>query len=262
MMQSGYYNSIGAMVTQFNKLDTVTNNLANLNTAGFKQDKNIVGDFMRLYEEKRNILPLDNNTVEGSKFYNRTMDRVPQVVEQYTDYAQGPIKQTENPLDLAIKSKHNFFLIQNGDQLQLSRNGAFSVNEDGFLVNKNGDYLLGADKNKISINTNTRLDIDSDGLIYQNNELSNELFIASVENTKKLTKAGNGNFHIGEQNIYHNDTSGLIASGHLEQSNVNPIYSMSELIVTNRLLEMSQKAANSQMDDMNNDAINKIASTK
>ena len=261
-MQSGYYSSIGAMVTQFNKLDTVTNNLANLNTAGFKQDKNIVGDFMNLYQEKRDILPLENNTVEGSKFYNRTMDRVPQIVEQYTDYGQGAIKQTDNPLDLAIKSEHNFFLVQSGDKVQLSRNGAFSVNEDGFLINKNGDFVLSSEKNKIAIEASSSLNIDADGLLYQDNQLSSRLFVASVDNTKALTKAGNGNFDLNKQKTYHNDTSGLIASGYLEQSNVNPIYSMSQLIVTNRLLEMSQKAANSQMDDMNNDAINKVASTK
>jgi len=67
-MQSGFYSNTGGMVTQFNRLDVISNNLANLNTNGYKKDDVVIGDFMRLYQEKRDELPLDNNTKEGSKF--------------------------------------------------------------------------------------------------------------------------------------------------------------------------------------------------
>jgi flagellar basal-body rod protein FlgF len=56
-MQSGYYSSAAGMVTQFNRLDTIANNLANVNTVGFKEDNLIVGDFQRLYKEARDELP-------------------------------------------------------------------------------------------------------------------------------------------------------------------------------------------------------------
>ncbi|MEO1953735.1 MAG: flagellar basal body protein, partial [Campylobacterales bacterium] len=65
-MQSGYYSSAAGMVTQFNRLDVIANNLANVNTAGFKEDNVVVGDFMRMYNEARDELPNANNSKEAA----------------------------------------------------------------------------------------------------------------------------------------------------------------------------------------------------
>ena len=83
-MQTGYYNAAAGMVAQFSRLDNIANNLANVNTAGFKEDNLIVGDFMRLYKEARDELPHANHTKEGAQFLNRAMTKAPQIVEQYT----------------------------------------------------------------------------------------------------------------------------------------------------------------------------------
>jgi len=61
-MQTGYYNAAAGMVTQFNRLDLIANNLANVNTAGFKEDDVVIGDFSRLYKEARDKLPHPNQT--------------------------------------------------------------------------------------------------------------------------------------------------------------------------------------------------------
>ncbi|MDE7235464.1 MAG: flagellar basal body protein, partial [Helicobacter japonicus] len=58
-MQSGYYNTTGGMVTQFNRLDLISNNLANLNTTGFKRDDVVIGDYLRLYETHKEQLPIE-----------------------------------------------------------------------------------------------------------------------------------------------------------------------------------------------------------
>ena len=60
-MQNGYYAATGAMATQFNRLDLTSNNLANLNTNGFKRDDAITGDFLRLYQQYREQLPLERS---------------------------------------------------------------------------------------------------------------------------------------------------------------------------------------------------------
>ena len=65
-MQTGFYASAAGMVTQFNRLDTIANNLANVNSVGFKEDNLVVGDFMRVFQEKRDELPNANNTKEGA----------------------------------------------------------------------------------------------------------------------------------------------------------------------------------------------------
>ncbi|NOR58673.1 MAG: flagellar biosynthesis protein FlgG, partial [Sulfurimonas sp.] len=88
-MQSGYYSSAAGMVTQFNRLDTIANNLANVNTIGFKEDNLIVGDFQRLYKEARDELPNGNHSEDGAQFLNRAMTKAPQVVDEYTNFAIG-----------------------------------------------------------------------------------------------------------------------------------------------------------------------------
>ena len=261
-MQTGYYNAIGGMVTQFNKLDVLSNNLANLNTTGFKQDKTIVADYMRLYQEKRDELPHPNNTKEASKFLNRSLVRVPQVSEIYTDLKIGALKETQAPLDLAISKKDLFLAVKVGDKMQLSRSGVLSIDGNGMLTNQRGDFILNKKQQPIQLDTNKNITIDKDGVIYLDNAYVDELMVAYVDNPRKLTKSGNSQFDTNGQTIKHFESANALHQGYLEQSNVNPVRAMTDLIATNRLLEMSQKVASSQMDDMNNEAINKIAVNK
>lgn len=104
-MQNGYYSVTGAMVAQFNKLDLISNNLANLNTTAFKRDDVVMGDFERVFQEYQDEMPIKDNTKEASKFMNATVARVPQIVEQYTKYEQGGIKNTGNTFDFCIKTR-------------------------------------------------------------------------------------------------------------------------------------------------------------
>lgn len=92
-MQTGFYSSAAGMVAQFNRLDTISNNLANVNTTGFKQDNLVIGDFMRLYKEARDELPIENQTKDGAQFINRTMARAPQVVDSFTDHSVGNMQK-------------------------------------------------------------------------------------------------------------------------------------------------------------------------
>ena len=91
-MQNGYYSVTGAMVTQFNKLDVISNNLANLNTPAFKRDDVVIGDFKRIFQEFQEEMPLKDNTKEASKFINATIDRVPQIVESMSNTSKAALK--------------------------------------------------------------------------------------------------------------------------------------------------------------------------
>jgi len=141
-MINGYYGATGAMVTQFNRLNVISNNLANINTAGFKQDDIIIGDFERIFSEKREILPLENNTKKAAKFLNRSLNKVPIVVEEYTNFDIGDIQKTSNPLDVALKEKNQFFVIQTPGGEKLTRAGNFNINAKGYLVTKDGFKVL------------------------------------------------------------------------------------------------------------------------
>jgi flagellar basal-body rod protein FlgG len=270
-MQTGYYSSAAGMVTQFNRLNTISNNLANVNTNGYKEDDLIVGDFMRLYQEKRDELPNEDNTKEAAKFLNRTMARTPQIVDEYTDFSVGNMQKTSNSLDVALSREDLFFAVKTPEGVRFTRDGSFSLDDEGKLVTKEGYEVLGDDyfKSKEGISfatTDNVINIDKNGQIYTNVPGSTsltenkKLFIADIDNLKNLQKEGDNLYKLDDMtDMEISADSGAVKQGFVEKSNVNAVKMMTQLIETNRLVGMYQKAMDAQMNDMNRDAIEKIA---
>ncbi len=261
-MINGFYSATGAMVTQFNRLNLISNNLANVNTDGFKQDDIIIGDYERLISQKRDKLPLENNTKEAAKFLNRALNKVPQVVEEYTNFSIGNMIKTSNPLDIALKHKNSFFVINTPTGEKLSRDGAFNLDENGYLVTKDGFKVLDINDNPILIPLNAKnITIDNNANIYVNKEKIATLKIVSIDDLKILKKSGNNmwEFVPGSEAISTNNST---LQGYLEKSNVNVIKEMTDLIETNRLVEEYQKVMTTFMDDLNRDAIEKLANVR
>ncbi len=270
-MQTGYYQAAAGMVTQFNRLDLLANNLANVNTAGFKEDEVVIGDFMRLYKEARDELPNENNSKEAAKFFNRTMARVPQIVDRYTDYSVGNLEKTDNTLDVALSRENLFFLVKTPQGIRLTRDGSFTTNEEGKLVTKQGYEVLPSDyfENGGAIEiaqSDTVVKIDKNGQITTNIPNSYQmtpnakLFIFQPDNPQMLKKTGDNLYVYENESVYKPlESSGAVRQGFVEKSNVNAVKMMTQLIETNRLVGMYQKAMDTQMNEMNRDAIEKIA---
>jgi len=270
-MQSGYYDSAAGMVTQFNRLDTIANNLANVNTAGFKEDSLVVGDFMRIFKEARDELPNANQSEDGAAFINRTMNRAPQIVDAFTNYSVGNMQKTDNPLDFALSREGLFFVVDTPQGVRLTRNGSFTKSDEGKLVTKEGFEVLPSDY--LGTNSRMRLDredsvieVDKNGQIYTNIQgtvkltLRSKFFIVQPENIQLLEKEG-ANLYKYEKiaSAKSLEESGAVRQGFIEKSNVNAVHMMTQMIETNRLVGMYQKVMDSQMNDMNRDAITKIA---
>ncbi len=270
-MQSGYYDAAAGMVTQFNRLDSIANNLANVNTAGFKQDNLVVGDFMRIYKEARDKLPNTNHTEDGAEFINRTMNRAPQIVDKYTDHSLGAMQKTDNPLDFALSRKGLFFAVKTPNGIRLTRDGAFIVNNEGKITTKQGYEVLPNDYfaagGSISINQeDSILEVDKNGQMYTNIPntvkltIGSKLFIAQPDNTRVLQKEGDNLYKYADvESMQSIEESGAVKQGFIEKSNVNSVHMMTQMIETNRLVGMYQKVMDTQMNDMNKDAITKIA---
>ncbi|OHE01922.1 MAG: flagellar biosynthesis protein FlgG [Sulfurimonas sp. RIFOXYD12_FULL_33_39] len=270
-MQSGYYSSAAGMVTQFNRLDTIANNLANVNTAGFKEDNLVVGDFMRLYKEARDELPNGNHTKEAAQFLNRTMNKAPQIVDSYTDYSVGDMQKTDNSLDLALSREGLFFLVKTPQGIRLTREGSFTKDDEGKLITKSGYEVLPSDyfitKQPITLTQdNNIVHVDKNGQMSTNIPNSaklnaaSKIFVAQPDNMALLKKEGNNLFRYdGEQEFESIEQSGAVVQGFVEKSNVNAVKMMTQMIETNRLVGMYQKAMDTQMNDMNRDAIEKLA---
>jgi flagellar basal-body rod protein FlgF len=271
-MQTGYYSAAAGMVTQFNRLDTIANNLANVNTAGFKQDNVVVGDFMRIYKEARDELPNANQTQDAAQYLNRTMTRAPQIVDAYTNYSVGSMQKTDNPMDFALSREGLFFAVKTPQGIRLTRDGSFVTNDEGTLVTKQGYEVLPSDYfaaggGNITLNAeDSVLEVDKNGQLQTNipgtiqMAAGSKLFVAQPDNTKLLIKEGDNLYKYEDiSSIESIEESGAVVQGFVEKSNVNAVKMMTQMIETNRLVGMYQKVMDTQMNDMNREAIDKIA---
>ena len=253
-MQNGYYQATGGMVTQFNKLDVITNNLANINTSGYKRDDVVIADFKRIFKETQDELPIENHTRDASRFVNTTIDGIPQVSQEYTDFSLGSLKATNNPLDLAMTREDAFYLVQTKDG---------EVNKQGYKV-LSSDYFNNPQNAGIRIpNGAVQISVDKNGSIEVDGAQNARLFVAQVDDIRALQKDGDNVYKIDDlTRIRYLENSNAIRQGFSQGSNVNPVTEMVGLIEANRMVEMYQKVMTAHMDDLNQEAINKLAAVK
>ncbi|PKT75167.1 flagellar hook-basal body protein [Helicobacter winghamensis] len=274
-MQGGYYNSVGGMVTQINRLDVIANNIANANTTGFKRDDVVIGDFLRLYEQHKEFLPIDEQTKDAAQFYNRSLNRVPQIVEEYTDNKVGGMMITDNTFDFALSKENMYFMVETPDGIRYTRDGSFVLNEQGRLVTKEGYPVLPREyldaPQYIEFIDGFQVEVDSNGNIYTrdlNNEGISEMAlmanigVVSFENPKYLKKIGDNLYSYPQERTDEREAlerSGAVRQGFLEKSNINVVQEMTGLIETNRLVEAYSKVLKTHMDELNTEAITKLA---
>ena len=236
-MNQGTYPLAASMINQINRLDQVSNNLANINTNGFKQEGTTETTFnyylQRMQEE--NTAPTKINTVTNT---------VPKIDAKFINSEMGPIAMTGNTLDFALSNPDTFFKIQNANgDIVYSRDGAFK-NLDNFLVDSNGNNVLNAGNEPIVI---------EDGF---------ELQIGVVKTPfTNLEKLGDNTYSLKDANnleIFENNDT-FVVQGAIEKSNVNSVSAMVELIDAHRRFDQSQKAVKS-IDDLNAALIDKIGS--
>ena len=219
-MNQGTYPLAASMINQFNRLDQISNNLANINTNGFKQEGTTETTFnyylQRMQEE--NTAPTKINTVTNT---------VPKIDAKFINSEMGPIAMTGNTLDFALSNPDTFFKIQNANgDIVYSRDGAFK-NLDNFLVDSNGNNVLNAGNEPIVI---------EDGF---------ELQIGVVKTPfTNLEKLGDNTYSLKDANnleIFENNDT-FVVQGAIEKSNVNSVSAMVELIDAHRRFDQSQKA--------------------
>lgn len=234
-MNQGVYPLAASMINQINRLDQISNNLANTNTYGFKQEGTTETTFN--YYLKRAQESNENPTK-----VNVVTNNIPKIDSRYINGEMGPIIMTGNNLDFALNDPDTFFKIQNekGD-IVYTRDGAFK-NLDGFLVDSNGNNVLNQDNEPIVIEDGFVAQIGVTRTLYTN-----------------LDKIGNNTYMPKNQNelevIENNDN--MIVQGAVESSNVNSVSAMVELIDAHRRFDQSQRAMKS-IDEINAGLIDKI----
>lgn len=235
------YPLAASMINQLNRVDTISNNLANSKTVGYKEENVIQGSFNDYLTRAQDETGLDHDL---SKIYNT----IPKIDNSYTDTTVGNTVSTGNTLDFAIKQKDLYFKVQDeSGKIFLTRDGVFS-NQNNILVSKNGFKVLDINDQPVAIDN-------------QNAFASNiGLFKTNMQN---IQKTGNNNYKIIDANqVQTNITDeSTLAQGATEMSNTNSVSAMVALIEAHRNFEQAQKAITG-LSDLSTTLIDKIGSVK
>ncbi|MBR9985561.1 MAG: flagellar basal-body rod protein FlgF [Desulfosarcina sp.] len=242
-----YLAAAGALVQQL-RLEVLANNVANISTIGYKGDRSI-------FQIPQETEPQTFETsIEGVQPLSPYAPPFATVV----DFSQGAIRQTGNPLDVAINGS-GFFSIQTPEGLQYTRQGNFTLDSNGVLVTPDGYPVLG-EGGEITLEEGS-VAIDLQGGVYLDGDEVGRLQIIDISNSETLKKAGNGRFVGSEETISAElPESTTLSQGYLEAANVNPVRAMTEMIETSRAFEAYQKVIQSA-DEATSKSINDVGKT-
>lgn len=250
-MDRGTYTAASNGLAQLRKLEVVNNNLANVNTPGFKRQI-LVADKQNFDETLAKQFAKEDPYARGD--HERSSGVVN--LREITDFSEGPIKSTGNPLDVALRKPGQFFVIQTPEGEQYSRAGNFTLDVQGQLVTQDGMPVLGdggaitADGPgaKITAGGNVKGDRGTD---------FGKVRVVEFVDTSKLQQVGGNRFKLVDGATPAATVEADLEPGSLEMSNVSLISSVVDLITTNRGFEAYTRITQS-IDQINQAAITQV----
>lgn len=239
-MLKGLYTAWTGMINEQNRLDTMTNNLANASTVGFKKEGTTSQTFDSVLAVKLKDASVGLSNVQRIGIQNPGV----KIGENYVDYSQGSFRVTGNTFDLAL-SGDGFFAIEYTNKADetstmYTRAGKFTLNAEGYLVNSDGDYVLDSGSKRIKLDPLKEAEIQADGTIYQDGSRVAEIQVIDFEDYNYLERYGETYFRPleGAKTI---TASAEVNSGSLEMSNVQVVSEMVNMISITRQYESNQK---------------------
>jgi flagellar basal body rod protein FlgG len=232
------YISAEGATAQAQRLEVIANNMANADTAGFKQD---VPLFQARFAEA-----IQRGQAQAGDHSINDIGGGVKVVGVETDYSPGELKRTGNDLDLAINGKGFFHVRGDDGQTYLSRAGEFQLNAQGQLVTQNGQRpVLDQQNGEIKLSRDVPFDISNDGFIHQGST-TYAIGMSQPESLNDMVKIGNNLWQptgtiqpleLKERNV---------RQGYVETSGANPIRQMMAMIETTRAFEANTKLIQNQ----------------
>ncbi|MCF3942721.1 flagellar hook-basal body protein [Oceanobacillus alkalisoli] len=247
-MLRGFYTAASGMITQQRHQEALGNNMANMNTPGYKADQATIRSFpeMLLQAQGKKQLPVNRNANLRINETIGSMNTGVYVQEFVPDFAQGDIQETTISTDLAItqgevpdETGGIFFRVQNeAGEERLTRNGNFTVDGNGFLVTNQGYYVLNSAG--APIETGGRdFTVTNAGLLQMDTETI-QLGLAYTADVNELTKEGD-NLYNGEAGAMPADARFAVQQGFLEGSNVDGATTMTDQLNAYRMFELNQR---------------------
>jgi flagellar basal-body rod protein FlgF len=234
-MIKGIYSSEAAMRPKMARMEVLANNLANINTTGFKADR----VFVRMLEQ----------STKGAGDERGDMTGV--TTGKYIDTTSGSLQNTQNPFDLAIDGD-GYFAVQTSRGTRLTRNGNFTMSKDGTLTTAEGYALLGTN-GPIQVPQKDQRDVRSltitqSGEVVMDKETVGQLRLVVPEHPDALKKDHESLMFVDEDERVMDVAPDRISvrQGFLEESNVEGIQEMIAMIELSRGFETDQKMIQSQ----------------
>jgi flagellar basal-body rod protein FlgG len=259
-MYTGLYTAAAGSVAQEKRLAILTNNLANVNTAGFKFDQalfsgvpvaNVVGEVV----VSEGAAPVVSSV---DPLMNIHTPQHPEVTTR-TDFSQGTLRETGNPLDVALEGR-GFFVIEDANGgLFYTRQGTFTINSDGLLVTPNG-LLVQGESGPLRVDGG-RLDIDASGRVRIDGVFRDQLKVVDFAQPYLLEKMGDAQFRVMRPEVTPEPAADVaVRQGAIELSNSPMVRLMGAIIETARAYEAYQRVIQI-FDDTAGRAVNDIART-
>lgn len=249
-MDRGTYNAASSGLANLRKLEIVNNNLANINTPGFKREV-LVTDQQPFEDTMAKAFEKSDPFAKGDH------QRTPGVtnIRAVTDFTPGAIKQTGNPLNAALPQPNQFFVITTPTGEQYTRAGDFTLNSQGQLVTPDGMQVVG-DGGTITTD-GPGVGITTGGAVRSGNQDFGKLRVVEFKDPSKLERVGGNRFKLIQGAAAPTQVEPQVASGALEMANVSAVSSMVEMITASRGFEAYARTAQS-IDQLNQAAISQI----
>ncbi len=225
-MNSGYYAACAGLQAQTQALEVIANNLANINTTGYRGQQPLF----------RSLLA--SSSGEFNDPLNQAINNFSALGGSRTDLTAGNLERTGNPLDLAIEGS-GFFAIQSQAGTLYTRNGNFQVSPDGHLTTGAGDFVLG-EQGPVTLPSG-EISISPDGTISAGGAVAGKLRVMEFLPDSSPAAVGNSNY-AAPQNAVRIAANSYVRQGMLEASNVNPVMAVVDLLMVQRRAEMLERA--------------------
>ena len=241
-MVKGLYTSYSGLTLQQKRLDLVSNNLANALTTGYKKEGMTAQSFDTVYGIK-----IKDSSVNYVNQYIGDLNLGVKIGETYRDWSQGALRATESEFDFALSGDGLFsieYTSKSGTTTTMyTRDGAFQINSEGYLLTKDGDYVLG-ENGRIQIPTDTaEFSVDVLGNIYADEVYIDKFALVDFKDYDYLEAFGE-NLYKTVDGYTTKDATATVNQGYLEASNINVVTEMVDMISIAREFESNQKIMN------------------
>ena len=252
-MVRGLYTAWTGMQNEQKRLDVIANNIANASTTGYKQEGVTSQSFDDMLGIKVRDFSVETNEVIGK------MSLGVKIGEVYTNHTQGSLRPTGNTFDLALDGA-GFFTVKvtdtNGvDHIRYTRAGNYTITKDGYVTDADGNRLQ-SEAGDLIVPTDAEIVFDTDGAVYANGELIDQLTITDFEDYNYLKKYADTMYEPVD-GATQKEAAGAVRQGFLEQSNVNVVQEMTQMIAITRAYEANQKVIQT-MDGTLDQAVNSV----